>query len=96
MAQHSFAVLGAEECGLREVLEAEFPVWPDQRLGDALTYCDMTTSPDGDRTAPEGRVAEIAERYGVDSEVGRFIRRAAPLILAAVARVEAELAAQSE
>jgi putative nucleotidyltransferase with HDIG domain len=95
VAHHSFAVLGAEELGLREVLEAEFPPLQDEQLEDALTYCDMTTTPDGVRTDPAERVAEIAERYGADSEVGRFIRRAAPLILAAVARVEAALAAQS-
>lgn len=94
VAHHSFAVLGAEERGLREVLEAEFPALPDERLADALTYCDMTSTPDGDRTRPEERVAEIAERYGMDSEVGRFIRRAGPLIIAAVARVEVGLAAQ--
>jgi hypothetical protein len=94
VAHHSFSVLGAEECGLREVLEAEFPPLQDERLEDALTYCDMTSTPDGDETRPEERVAEIAERYGLDSEVGRFIRRAGPLIIAAVARVEATLTAQ--
>jgi hypothetical protein len=94
VAHHSFSVLGAEECGLRETLEAEFPELPDERLADALTYCDMTSTPDGDRTRPEELVAEIAERYGLDSEVGRFIRRAGPLIIAAVARGEAGLAAQ--
>ncbi|MTE20161.1 HD domain-containing protein [Streptomyces sp. TRM43335] len=95
VANHSFALLEAEERGLREVLEAEFPLLEDQLLVDALVYCDMTTTPDGERTTAEERVAEIRGRYGDDSVVGRFIRRAAPEIFAAVERVEEALAAQS-
>lgn len=94
VANHSFAVLEAEERGLRDVLEAEFPVLEDQRLVDALVYCDMTTTPDGRRTTAEERVTEIVGRYEADSVVGRFIRRAAPELLAAVERVKAALAAQ--
>jgi hypothetical protein len=94
VANHSFALLEAEERGLRDVLEAEFPRLEDQRLVDALVYCDMTTTPDGARTTAEDRVPEIIGRYGVDSVVGRFIRRAAPEIFAVVAQVETALAAQ--
>ena len=94
VANHSFALLEAEERGLRAVLEAEFPVLDDQRLVDALVYCDMTTTPDGQVTTVGSRLAEITRRYGSDSLVGRFIRRASPDILAAVGRVEAALAAQ--
>ncbi|WP_101258366.1 HD domain-containing protein [Streptomyces barkulensis] len=95
VANHSFALLEAEERGMRDVLEAEFPLLEDQLLVDALVYCDMTTTPDGERTTAEERVAEIRGRYGDDSVVGRFIRRAAPEIFAAVGRVEEALAAQS-
>ncbi|MFD0026443.1 HD domain-containing protein [Streptomyces sp. NPDC058382] len=94
VANHSMALLEAEERGLRDVLEDEFPLLDDQLLVDALTYCDMTTTPDGEVTFAEARLAEIAVRYGADSLVGRFIRRASPDILAAVSRVEAALAAQ--
>ncbi|MDX3851055.1 HD domain-containing protein [Streptomyces sp. AK02-01A] len=94
VANHSFALLEAEERGLRDVLEAEFPLLDDQRLVDALVYCDMTTTPDGEVTSVEARLTEITTRYGADSLVGRFIRRAAPDIVAAVGRVEAALAAQ--
>ncbi|MER6101781.1 HD domain-containing protein [Streptomyces sp. NPDC001832] len=94
VANHSLALLEAEERGLRDVLEAEFPLPDDQGLVDALVYCDMTTTPHGDRTTAKERVAEISGRYGADSVVGRFIRRAAPEIFAAAARVEASLAAQ--
>uniref|UniRef100_A0AAU3GUE1 HD domain-containing protein n=1 Tax=Streptomyces sp. NBC_01401 TaxID=2903854 RepID=A0AAU3GUE1_9ACTN len=94
VANHSMALLEAEERGLRDELEVEFPLLDDQLLVDALVYCDMTTTPDGEVTSVEARLTEIAVRYGTDSLVGRFIRRAEPDILAAVGRVEAALAAQ--
>ncbi|MEE4492261.1 HD domain-containing protein [Streptomyces sp. BE230] len=94
VANHSFALLEAEERGYRGVLEEEFPLLDDQRLVDALVYCDMTTTADGKVTSVDARLAEITARYGSDSVVGRFIRRASPDILAAVSRVEAALAAQ--
>ncbi|KJS58988.1 HD domain-containing protein [Streptomyces rubellomurinus] len=95
VANHSFALLEAEERGLREVLEVEFPLLEDQRLVDSLVWCDMTTTPAGSPTTAEARVAEILSRYGAESVVGRFIGRASPGIFAAVERVEASLAAQS-
>lgn len=88
VAIHSFALLEADE---REVREAEFPLLEDQFLVDALVHCDMTATPDGEPTSARGRVAEIVSRYGADTIVGRFIRRAAPEIFAAVERVEAAL-----
>ncbi|MFJ2645802.1 HD domain-containing protein [Streptomyces sp. NPDC087420] len=94
VANHTFALLEAEERGLREVLKVEFPSPEKRSLVDALVYCDMTTTPDGDRTTAEARVSEILSRYEADSVVGRFIRRAAPEIFAAVERVEAALASQ--
>jgi hypothetical protein len=51
----------------------------------------MTTSPDGAVIPVEDRFAEIESRYGVDSVVGRFIRRARPELVAAAKRVEARL-----
>ncbi|MFJ6934572.1 HD domain-containing protein [Streptomyces globosus] len=94
VANHSFALLEAEERGLRDVLEREFPLLEEPLLVDALVYCDMTTTPDGEQTTAEERVAEIVGRYGADSLVGRFIRRASPEIFAAVGRVEAALVGQ--
>ncbi|WP_329177616.1 HD domain-containing protein [Streptomyces sp. NBC_01477] len=91
VANHSLALLEAEERGLRETLEAEFPLLEDRLLVDALVYCDMTTTPDGEPTTARKRVAEIVSRYGADSIVGRFIRRAAPEIFAAVERVRAAM-----
>ena len=46
VAHHSYAVIEAEERGLADVLTREFTP-PPQPLAAALTFCDMTTSPDG-------------------------------------------------
>jgi hypothetical protein len=94
VGNHSFALLEAEERGLREVLETEFPPLEDQFLMDALVWCDMTTTPGGQLTTAGERVAEIIRRYGAASVVGRFIVQASSEIFAAVARVESALAAQ--
>ncbi|MFI7336969.1 HD domain-containing protein [Streptomyces sp. NPDC050085] len=89
VANHSFALLEADERGLQAELANEFPLLDDPLLVDALVYCDMTTTPDGERTTSQKRVAEILGRYGEDSVVGRFIRRAAPEIHESVGRVQA-------
>jgi hypothetical protein len=94
VANHTFALLEAEERGLRAELEAEFPLIEDQLLVDALTYADMTTTPDGEPTAPAARIAEIVARYSPDTVVGRFIQRAEPEVLAAASRIERLGAAQ--
>lgn len=84
VAHHSCAYLEAEARDLREVLEAEFPRL-DSDLNDALCYCDMCTTPDGEPTNPVDRIHEIAGRYGSDSLIGKFIRRAEPEILRSTA-----------
>ncbi|WP_189219156.1 MULTISPECIES: HD domain-containing protein [Streptomyces] len=94
VANHSFALLEAEERGLRDELASEFPLLDDPLLVDALVYCDMTTTPGGGRTSAQERIAEIVSRYGADSVVGRFIRRAEPEIFSSVERIEAALAVQ--
>ncbi|MFC5027163.1 HD domain-containing protein [Streptomyces sp. DSM 41987] len=92
VAHHSCAWMEAEARGLREELDGEFsPEAP--HLVDALCYCDMNTTPDGTPTNPVDRVGEIAGRYGPDSLIGTFIRRAEPEILSSTARVLGRLAA---
>ena len=86
VAHHSCAVIEAEERHLADVLRREFEP-PPQPLADALTYCDMTTSPDGEPMNVDRRLAEIHHRYGSEHLVSRSIRRAAPMILRAVDRV---------
>ena len=91
VAHHSCAVIEAEERGLADALIREF-VLPPQPLADALTFCDMTTSPDGEHVHVNRRLAEIHERYGNGHLVSRFISRATPLILEAVGQVRARAA----
>ena len=86
VAHHSCAILEAGERGLADALGLEFEPAP-QELSDALTYCDMTTSPDGELVPVEQRLAEIHDRYGSGHLVSRFIQRATPMILRAVEQV---------
>lgn len=90
VANHSCAVIEAEERGLDRELSAEFPV-PDPGLGDALTYCDMTTSPTGCPVSVSDRLAEIRRRYGPSDVVTSFVQTAEPDLLASVARVGSRL-----
>ncbi len=88
VAHHSCAVIEAEERGLAHILTREFTP-PPRPLADARTFCDMTTSPDGDQVQVTHRLAEIHDRYGPGHLVSRFISRATPLILEAVGHVHA-------
>ena len=86
VAHHSCAVNEAAERGLARELITEFR--PARRdLADALTYCDMTTSPDGQRLPVGRRLTEIHARYGPDHLVSRAITRSAPELTGAVARI---------
>ena len=61
---------------------------------DALWYCDLTTSPDGEPVGAGDRIAEIKQRYGPGHIVTRFITEGAPELLAAVERTERRLAGE--
>jgi hypothetical protein len=86
VAYHTGAVFEARERGLSDAL-AKFPE-PPQLLLDVLTCADMTTGPDGSRVRAADRVSEILARYPEDNPVHRAIERSAPILLAAVARVD--------
>jgi HD domain len=86
VAHHTCAHIEAEERGLAAVLRREFAPAP-KALADALTFCDITTSPDGEHVQVDRRLAEIHDRYGAEHLVSRSIRRATPLILDAVGQV---------
>jgi HD domain len=94
VAHHSCAINEASERGLARELAAEFPPARGD-LADALTYCDMTTSPDGDRLPVARRLAEIRSRYGPGHLVSRSIARSAPELTSAVGRVDGRLTACS-
>ena len=87
VAHHSYAVIEAGERGLADVLTLEFEPAPYGH-SSVLTYCDMTTSPDGELVPVERRLAEIHHRYGSGHLVSRSIQRATPMILRAVEQVQ--------
>ena len=92
VAHHTCALVEAEERGLDGVLGAEFPIGDaDPFAVTALTYCDMTTGPDGRRVDVEQRIAEILTRYSPDDVVHRSISRAAPDLRAQVSEISAIL-----
>ena len=83
VAHHSCAAIEARNRGLHEQLEAEFP-YVDAPVTDALTYCDMTTSPDGEPIEVHERLDEILVRYEPGSTVHDSIFEARPRIIQAV------------
>jgi hypothetical protein len=91
VAHHSAAMFEAEERGLADELAA----WPreESAVSDALWMADMTTGPRGEAVSYPERLAEILDRYGPDSVVGRAMTRARPAIEAAIERTEGRLAA---
>ncbi|MEU6412671.1 HD domain-containing protein [Microbispora sp. NPDC046933] len=90
VAHHSCAVNEATERDLFDALTREFA--PERReLADALTYCDMTTGPDGRHLDVRERLAEIHSRYGPDHLVSRSITASTPCILAAVQAMQGRL-----
>jgi len=95
VAHHSCAIVEAEEYGLAAALAREFKPAP-RSLADALIYCDMTTGPDGQRMTVEQRLADIRARYGPAHPVTHALRRSAPELIAATARVTRKLSARME
>lgn len=86
VAYHSCAHIEARHRGLADELRAEFePV--GGVLADALTFCDMTTTPDGRPTDVEARLAEILSRYGDGHLVAESISEAGPSIVRAARTV---------
>lgn len=90
VANHSCAIIEAEERGLAHALTHEFPI-PATALNDALAYCDMTTTPTGSMVAVHDRISEIKERYGPCNVVTRFIRKAEPQLVSSVVRTDRRL-----
>ncbi|MEV4343547.1 HD domain-containing protein [Actinoplanes sp. NPDC049596] len=83
VAHHSCAFIEARNRGLSDQLAREFP--PVEGLAShAITYADMTTTPDGEPTEVELRLAEILARYGDGDLVAESIREASPLIIDSV------------
>ncbi|AGL16083.1 HD domain-containing protein [Actinoplanes sp. N902-109] len=91
VAHHSCAYIEGRNRGLSAELANEFP--PVKGLAaHAITYADMTTTPDGEPVAVDRRLAEILERYGDGDLVAESIREASPLITESVRIITAALA----
>jgi hypothetical protein len=88
VAHHTGARVEAEELGL----EAQLAEFPEERslVANLLSYCDLTTSPDGHAVEASARLEEIILRYG-DAPPARAARRSAPALLAYAREVESLL-----
>ncbi len=94
VAYHTCAEIEADARGLGDVLAAEFPISDvDPFLVAALTYCDMTTGPDGAPLTVDERIAEILGRYGPDEVVHRAIAQATPILCQQAAQIAIALEA---
>jgi putative nucleotidyltransferase with HDIG domain len=96
IAYHSSSRWESVELGLSSVLERFEP--PAAILEDAITYCDLSTSPCGVEVSASERLADVFERYGPGHVVFRSVSAARPFMLASVERIAAlrRVAASSE
>ncbi|MES9604597.1 HD domain-containing protein [Actinomadura sp. NPDC000929] len=90
VAHHSCALIEARMRCLATELALEFPPMGPV-LRNALTYCDMTTTPDGLPVEVATRVAEIRNRYGPSDIVTNFINEAERELRSAVQEIERSL-----
>lgn len=91
VAYHTGAVREAHERDLGADLENEFAP-PPEFLLDAITYCDLTTGPDGNEMDVKARIADIVHRYGVDHPVSKVALRSSASWFESVRRIETRLA----
>ncbi|WP_129306579.1 HD domain-containing protein [Streptomyces sp. L2] len=85
VAFHTSSFWEASELGLGDALDEFGP--PEPELVDAITYCDLTSSPVGDLVDPAERLAEVLNRYGPEHVVFRAVSAARPELMERVARV---------
>lgn len=93
VANHTGAVMEASMRGFEAALSSEFPAF-DATVDEhaVLTYCDLVTTPEGERTSPEQRIAEILERYPPDDVVHRAVSASAVGLLETAHAVATRLA----
>lgn len=93
VAHHSEAQF---EAHLRGLL-SELDTFPRQcsPLSDALTYCDITTSPIGQDITFQERIADIFRRYSEADIVSQAIHQAIPSLSLAVERTQRSLVIMS-
>ncbi|HEV2640226.1 MAG TPA: HD domain-containing protein [Actinocrinis sp.] len=93
VAHHSCADIEARHRGLVDELCAEFES-ASGLLTDALTFCDITTTPDGTPTDIDARLADIYGRYGAGHLVTESVSEAEPYFIGAVHRINRLVSAQ--
>lgn len=84
IAYHSGAKAEARERGVVMTDIAE----PPGRLLDAITYCDLTISPNGRVVSPVDRLEDVLQRYEPNDPVYRAVSASRGELLAAVDRVQ--------
>lgn len=84
VAFHTGAHAEAAERGLSSL--SAFGEPPSDVL-DALTFCDLTTGPDGSPISPQDRLSDVLARYGPEDPVHRAVDAGREELLAAVRRV---------
>ncbi|MGX6602148.1 HDIG domain-containing metalloprotein [Micromonosporaceae bacterium Da 78-11] len=94
VAHHSAALHVAQVRGLAEEL-ARFPR-EDSPISDALIYADQTIGPNERVMGLEQRLTDMLQRHGPDSPNAAAHAQRAPLLRAAVRRVEQRLAARGQ
>lgn len=85
VALHTSSPWEAAELGLSEALDAFEPV--PSPLVDAITFCDLSSSPEGQPVDPALRLEEVLNRYGPGHVVFRAVSAARPELLRMVERV---------
>jgi hypothetical protein len=91
VAHHSASDAEAEERGFVDEL-AEFPA-EESVVARALTYCDLTTGPNGEEVGVSARLLELGDRLGRDDPTVRAVRREATRLADVVEEMESLLAA---
>lgn len=89
VAHHTGAAVEAAHRGLSGELEVS--AVPPAPLLDILTVADLSTTPDGDPTSCDHRIAEILTRYPPGHLVHTAVTESAPALRAADRRVRARL-----
>lgn len=89
VAYHSGSAFEAEQRGLVKELKAfsqEHSI-----IADALDYCDLTTSPTGQKITFQERIEDIFRRYDDTTDVARAIKNALPSLRLTVQRIQRQL-----
>lgn len=85
VAFHSGAAVEATVRGIDGLAEFREPA---AEVLDALTFCDLTSGPDGSPVSAAARLDEVVTRYGPDDPVHRAVSLSREDLLAAVRRVQ--------